>query len=51
MDLRFAETMKVDVLDFDKQYRQPPRDASVKSRSALIGLIDAHNLGTPSSIP
>ena len=43
MDLRFAETMKVDVLDFDKEYRQRLATRA-EVRSALIGLIDAHNL-------
>ena len=43
MDLRFTETMKVDVLDFDAEYRQRLATRG-QVRSALIGLIDAQNL-------
>ena len=43
MDLRFAETMKVDILDFDAEYRQRLATRA-EVRSALIGLIDAQNL-------
>jgi amidase len=43
MELRFAETMKVDVLDFDEEYRQRLRVRS-EVRSLLIGLLDAYDL-------
>jgi amidase len=43
MELRFAETMKVDVLDFDQEYRQRLQARS-ELRSLLIGLLDAHDL-------
>lgn len=43
MEVRFAETMKVDVLEFDVEYRKR-LDARALIRGALIGLMDAHQL-------
>jgi Asp-tRNA(Asn)/Glu-tRNA(Gln) amidotransferase A subunit family amidase len=43
MESRFAETMKVAVLDFDDEYRQRLQARS-ELRSLLIGLLDAHDL-------
>jgi Asp-tRNA(Asn)/Glu-tRNA(Gln) amidotransferase A subunit family amidase len=43
MEARFTETMKVDVLDFDDEYRQRLQTRS-ELRSLLIGLLDAHDL-------
>jgi Asp-tRNA(Asn)/Glu-tRNA(Gln) amidotransferase A subunit family amidase len=43
LEVRFAETMTVDVLDFDDEYRQRLLARS-ELRSLLIGLLDAHDL-------